>query len=519
MPVNFIPNDPLARHPGMRSIDPRSKRPSNRVGFNYFSPAPEGQYNPGTREFLYWQCREAALMSLDLWETLDGRLRNWAVNRRRLDLRQDAGNDLNAYYDRRSLSFFRATIGQKTTYSGASTDVVAHEAGHAFLDAIRPDLWDSFYPEVNAFHEGFGDIIAILTALADRETRVKLFALKSDLRSGNFVEATGEELADAIRRWSPTHNAAVPRRALNRFKWQIPGTLPITGGPGVLINESHSLGQIISGCLYNTILNIFAGLPNNTEKDLWAATETAGRIFTEATKTAPEVARFFQAVGRAMVHTDQRLNKGANRRAIHDAFVNHNILLGSSAMVAPTALLAGRAPNPHAARTSAILASSTRSDIVRRLGAVARERLSITPLRLGDTPIAAVSRTRFVSLDDVDPRLAGVVAPAVESVLVGASGNRAAFLGRMPDVSADNEEVKGFVASLVEHDALQLDGGESTEPAHRPTHGIRTRAGRRVLSRLRYACGPGRAVAISICPSLHTCDRTWPPTWSRSTAF
>ena len=66
--------------------------------------------------------------------------------------------------------------GTKSTWSGASTDVVAHESGHALLDQSRPDLWDSSYPETNAFHEAFGDCMALLTAFADPATRTAVFS-------------------------------------------------------------------------------------------------------------------------------------------------------------------------------------------------------------------------------------------------------------------------------------------------------------------------------------------------------
>lgn len=68
----------------------------------------------------------------------------------KLDLHQDKGVDFNAYYNRRSLSFFHGGPPEDRFFSGASTDVVAHEAGYAFLDAIRPDLWNSSLFEINA---------------------------------------------------------------------------------------------------------------------------------------------------------------------------------------------------------------------------------------------------------------------------------------------------------------------------------------------------------------------------------
>lgn len=115
--------------------------------------------------------------------------------------------DLNAFYDRVSLSFFHFTNGGTTFLSGASTDVVAHEAGHGILDAIRPELITSAVFEVNAFHEAFGDCVAILTAFLDQSNRSAVLA---SLTEKNFAEATAENLAAGIKMVQPNHNAAAP---------------------------------------------------------------------------------------------------------------------------------------------------------------------------------------------------------------------------------------------------------------------------------------------------------------------
>jgi hypothetical protein len=181
MSINFIPNDPLALASlPMRQKAPQANRPMTRAGFNFFDSVREGRFNPGTPEFLFWQCRDAALLALDVWEALNGALSQWArarPNRRRLDLLQDEGDDLNAFYDGQSLCFFHHRSGKNRIFSGASTDVVAHEAGHAFLDTLRPDLWDSPFTEHGAFHEAFGDCIALLTAFFDQPTRKALLAI------------------------------------------------------------------------------------------------------------------------------------------------------------------------------------------------------------------------------------------------------------------------------------------------------------------------------------------------------
>jgi hypothetical protein len=496
MAIRFIPNDPLAASPapGLRIQNRRPNRPRGRAGFTFVNTAREGTYDPGTPQFLYWQCREAGLAALEAWEGFAGPLTVWQGGRRNLRLLQDRGVDLNAYYDRQSFSFFHQPIQNKVYYSGASTDVVAHEIGHGLLDAIRPQLWSSPFLESGALHEAFGDCLAVLTALDDRDTRLRLLGLTATLRRANFVEATAEELSDGIRRLAPNHNAAAPRRAFNTFQFQIPETLPDDGGPGELINEVHSFGMVFSGCFYDLIANIFAGQTNRTEATLRQAARTAGAILVGGARTASITPRYFQSVGRAMVLADQQLFGGAHRDQIGEAFQRHNIMLGTNALLAPTTLLEGRAPKTR--RRGATLATSAQKDLAKRLG-TRGARFSVEAHELGGQAVARVVHTQDVPLGSLDTRLRGVTIRATVPIIVGDSGRRAAVLGALPDLTATEREAQAFVASLLAHDQVAFDATRPTRGAvtrrraapAQTTHRVVSVRGKKVLERISFRCG------------------------------
>src|SRR5258705_616531 len=373
MAINFIPNDPDAgaAAPGMRRKDPSPNRPSSSSGFTFSNQSAEGEAAPGTPQFLFWQAREAAIAVVAAWEACAGQTHTaWQGNRKKLPLLQDAGKDLNAFYDRASFSFFHETVGDQTFCSGASTDVVSHEVGHGLLDSMRPDFFEVNFLEVAAFHEAFGDCTAILTALGDTETRQRLLAVAPNLRARDFVESTAEQLSRAIGLAIPGHNAAEPRHAFNTFKFQIPSTLPDNGGPGALINEVHSFGMIFTGCFWNLIANLFNASATQDEAALLAAAKLAGKILIEGARGAVVRPRFLQSIGRAMVLADQNMNGGANRQHINDAFARHAILLGANARMAPTMGLAGTPPK------GAKLGTATTEDLRRRLGSVRRAKLT-----------------------------------------------------------------------------------------------------------------------------------------------
>ena len=494
MSINFIPNDPRAgaAAPVLRVQTKRANRPATRSGFKLVNPSPEGKFEPGTPSFLFWQCREAALAALQAWEAAAGKHTRWQGNRTKLPLLQDNGIDVNAFYDRASFSFFHQTIGNATFFSGASTDVVAHEVGHGLLDSVRPEFFDVNFLEVGAFHEAFGDSMAVLTALEDLETRTKLLTAGANLLRRNFLESTAEDLSEGIRRLVPSHNAAKPRHAFNSFKYQLPETLPSSGGPGALINEVHSFGMLFTGCFWGLIANLFSAAPTKNPTTLLKAARTAGAILIAGAKTALVTPRFLQSVGRAMILADQTLHAGANRDPIRNAFAKHNVLLGTNAMLAPAMMLSGHAPRGNA------LGLATRKDLLNRLGGAARARLAVTSASIAGTGAMQAQYTRDVSLNAVDQRLKGVVALGHEMVMIGDSGGRAAILGAMPNAADTEGEVRNFVRSLLQHDAIEF-GGATKKSAHSaakqarghttvPTHTIRSVAGRKILSRTRFQC-------------------------------
>jgi hypothetical protein len=504
VPINFIPNDPLAvQFVPLRATAGLPNRPASKAGFTFFGAVPKGRFQPGTAEFLFWQCREGALISIKVWEQLHMSLANWsaeAVHPKKLKLVQDGGDDLNAFYDREHLAFFHHTTGTHTTFSGASTDVVAHEAGHAFLDMLRPELFVSSITEQGAFHEAFADCLAILVALFDRETRKALLAASPNLGAANFVEATAEDLSDGVRRaLGASHPAAKPRRALNTFQFQLPTTLPTSGPPDQLTSEIHSFGRIFSGCFYDTIRNIFNGASGaKNQASLLKAAKTAGKLLVKGAAQAPLAIRFFQSVGRAMVLADDATNGGANRAAIGQAFAAHGVQLGSSSVLLPKMALSGSAPT--AGKAAAKVSPATIKDIRQRIGAPAGAKLSVKPIRLGAKPAVEVVHQRAVPLSGISKKLAGVVAMGSEVVVVGKSGAVAAALTALPDRSTTADEVTKFVETLLAHGRIDFRRDKAVNRKRTrtllprldelPTHRIAMKGGKKVLERIRFTC-PG----------------------------
>jgi hypothetical protein len=518
MTINFIPNDPKSQADlPMREQPARPDRPAARASFTFVSHKPEAKFNFGTLDFLFWQSREAALAAVEAWEQYAGPLTSWAdrsSNPRRIELSpvfddgQTLGTQrLNAFYDGQGVRFFDFDNGDEVIFSAASTDTVSHECGHALLDSVRPELFDSNLPEVNAFHEATGDCVALLTALADPATRRKLLSVSADLSQPNFVEANSEYLSAAIRKQFGNVAPSLPRRTLNAFKWQLPASLPagaFEDPPELLSREAHSFSRVFSGCFYDVLRGIFNAGSGRDEAALATAAVTAGKLLVAAVHATPETARYFQGIGRAMVKADDDQNNGANREIIGKAFADHGIMLGSAAMTAATASLDG--PPPSVSGSAAKIAAATLSDLRERMRTPKNARFTVRPLGMLGAGIAEAVHRREVQLGQFHKQLRGVVAYAAEPVLVGASGHRAALLGALPEPNRTEDEVAAFVETLVKHHRIAFGGkpakaaargrrrGAAAAPASTGvptpyTHVIKSVGGKKVLTRVRFLCG------------------------------
>ena len=153
---------PDLSHPGL-GLSIVGRQPSARV------------YPTGTPGFRYWNAADSLARAVACWSRVVPGGARWHTGRP-LVVDLDAGDDLNAYYDRQELCFFHATVRGVTVYSGESPDVLCHELGHALLDAIRPQLWNAASIEVASFHEAFADISAMLSALELPSVRDEVLA-------------------------------------------------------------------------------------------------------------------------------------------------------------------------------------------------------------------------------------------------------------------------------------------------------------------------------------------------------
>ena len=208
------------------------------------------------------------------------------------------GMDANAYYSRRerSLRFFyfhpNKDENAPLVYTCRSFDIVAHETGHAILDALRPGYWSSAHPQTGGLHESFGDLTAIFTMLAQMDQCEAVIAeSKADLHAKTFFPAVAEQFGEALY----GHRLGL-RNADNDLKLS------------EVSNQVHAISQVFTGACYDILADMF---DNNAAYEKYDPAETLFRLGKHMTSLVllsllrgPDRNATFRAIAEQMIEIE-----------------------------------------------------------------------------------------------------------------------------------------------------------------------------------------------------------------------
>jgi hypothetical protein len=292
-------------------------------------------YQPGSAEFRYYAAATALRRTADYWGAIVGAPIRWQVGKV-LPVILDDGVDLNAFYTRgdfqeaAGLHFFHETVAGRTYFSGESPDVVCHEMGHAVLDALRPQLFDAQTIEAAAFHESFGDMSALLSALQlDSFRQVVLTETDGVLNRNSRLSRLAEQLGSAIRVQHPDSvDRDALRNAANSFFYRDPQTLPPFGPASQLTSEPHSFSRVFTAAFLDILAGIFKEQGNNPgSADLLSSTQDAGKLLVTAVANAPVVPDYFSQIGAHMLEAGEASPfSGKYRDLIKGCLIRRGIL-------------------------------------------------------------------------------------------------------------------------------------------------------------------------------------------------
>ncbi len=155
-------------------------------------------HSPG---FHAWNTYAIVMRTLARFEYALGRRIEWSTRGQQLWVAPHAFSDANAFYSEDDGALYFGYVPRGThpslppVFTCLAHDIVAHETTHALLDGLRERYTDPSSAEQAAFHEGFADLVALLSVLAERPVVDALFR-----RASRVSKVWGREL--------------VPRRSL-----------------------------------------------------------------------------------------------------------------------------------------------------------------------------------------------------------------------------------------------------------------------------------------------------------------
>jgi len=112
------------------------------------------------------------MKTLARFEFALGRRVGWSFGSHQLNVAPHAMVDANAFYSPADqglvFGYFVGASG-KPVYASLSHDVVVHETTHALVDGLREKYMMPSSPDQAAFHEGYSDVVALLSVFSQRE--------------------------------------------------------------------------------------------------------------------------------------------------------------------------------------------------------------------------------------------------------------------------------------------------------------------------------------------------------------
>jgi hypothetical protein len=359
---DFFLDGPVARRVAVLDFDPVTGVLV--PGVRFLPPAPDrvlGKYDVAdeddihARDFNQVSVFASVIKTMYMFEENDtlGRALSWAFDGPQLLVVPRAGEWANAYYEResRSLQFFyfpSARDPGEVIYTSLSLDIVAHEAAHAILDGIAPDLYNAISPQSLALHEAIADLTALIMAFRSRTlVKTTLAVTGGSIRDSTAFSSVAEEFGYARDPDGP----AVELRQLLNNKTLDPDAI----GPNrVSRDDPHALSEVLSGALYSVMVKMhdtvkreLAERDGRTEfevsgRALWISARRFKRMIFRALDYLPPGEISFVDYGRAIIASDQASHPGDSeeREWICQEFVRRHMVPNVAALKVETNLQA-----------------------------------------------------------------------------------------------------------------------------------------------------------------------------------
>jgi hypothetical protein len=217
------------------------------------------------RHFHAFMAYGIVMKTLSRFEYALGRRLSWSFGSHQIQIAPHAFCDANAFYSDRAqglfFGYFPSIDGKRDVYTCLSHEIVAHETTHALLDGLRERYTDPSSPQQAGFHEGFADIVALLSVLGSQSLVERVVDLGlpqgrgGAIRRQNVsVEALRKSGLFGLAQEMGTELAGIHGQALRRSVSLLPGKDYLRSGD---YDEPHACGEVLVASVLNAYLAIW----------------------------------------------------------------------------------------------------------------------------------------------------------------------------------------------------------------------------------------------------------------------
>jgi hypothetical protein len=301
-----------------------------------------------------------ASRTLAIFEFALGRPVPWAFPSPQLYLVPTAFQEANAYYadDDQALYFgYFPADSRRFVYTCLAHDIVAHETTHAILDGLRSRFDVPSLPDQAGFHEGFADIVGLLSILSSPESiaqilrgtgqRVNASEVTFEALRHSVLVTVGQEFGNALH----INRGAGLRRSVGlkpTTAWRNPANRQW--------EEPHRRGEILVAAVLHTFLQLWTGRlealkqagtldrSRTAEEGALAATHLL-QMAIRAIDYCPPVEFEFEDFLAAMVTADAEVEPD-DAHAYRPALLDHFKGFGILPAIAPPGVFGGSGQRP-----------------------------------------------------------------------------------------------------------------------------------------------------------------------------
>lgn len=205
------------------------------------------------------------MKTLARFEFALGRRIGWSFGAHQLNVAPHAMVDANAFYSPADqglvFGYFTGASG-KAVYTSLSHDVVVHETTHALVDALREKYMAPSSPDQAAFHEGYSDVIALLSVFSQRELVEELLCASDDVARQSRTLAPDQVTAEALKMSALLGLAEEMGKEMQDARGGVlRRSVNIDPDPDILVrvefDEPHRRGEVFSAAVLNAFVGVW----------------------------------------------------------------------------------------------------------------------------------------------------------------------------------------------------------------------------------------------------------------------